>query len=243
MIKTVLIEDEVNARGSLRKILKLIAPNIEIIGETGYVKEAVKMINTLKPKLIFLDIKLEDGIGFDILKQLEYTSFKIIFTTAYNEYAIKAFKYSATDYLLKPINPLELKSALERAIISLNKETKHDKLLNVLKYNIEENDKKIVLKTTNNQHIVLVKDIIRLEADTAYTTFYVNNNKITVSKNLKYYQEILDDGFIRCHQSHLVNNLHIIGVHKKEFIKMSNEELIPISLRKKNEIIQQIKTF
>lgn len=243
MIDTIIIEDEINARGVLKKMIALIDNRVNIIAETGYVRDGIKLINDKKPKLVFLDIQLEDGIGFDILKRLDTLDFKVIFTTAYDEYALKAFKYSATDYLLKPINPIELGGALERAIEDIEKEQLQNELLNVLKHNIDNNDdKKIVLKTLNNQHIVSTKDIIRLEADSAYTIFNTTTDKIVVSKNLKYYQDILGDSFVRCHQSHLVNKIHITGITKKQFITMTNTDVIPISTRKKTEIIKEIKS-
>lgn len=241
MIKAILIEDEVNARSSLRKMLNLIEPSIKIVGETGYVNEAIQLINNNKPQLVFIDIQLEDGTGFDILKQLNHLSFKIIFTTAYNQYAIKAFKYSAIDYLLKPIHPEELKQALTRTILSIKKDEVTLNYVDILKHNIKEKDKKIVLKTANNQHIIYIKDIIRLQAEAAYTTFITNSGKVMVSKNLMYYQNILGPTFLRCHQSHLVNKKHVSSIHKSDFVKMINDDLVPISTRKKTEILKKIQ--
>ena len=240
MIRTLLIEDEINARGSLRKMLKIIEPTIEIVGETGYIKEAIKLIETLQPDLIFLDIRLDDGIGFDIL-ELNSISSKIIFITAYNQYAVKAFKFSAIDYLLKPINPEELQQALERAIKAIERDISHKNLLKILKHNIEEKDKKIVLKTSNNQYIVSIKDIVRLEADAAYTLFITTEGKIMTSKNLKYYEDILDENFIRCHQSHLISKYHIHSVQKGRSIVMTNTDSVPISTRKRTQVLELIK--
>ncbi len=239
MIKTILIEDELNVREGLKKMLKIIAPNIDIIGETAYVKQAIDLIKDKKPDLIFLDIELEDGTGFDILEQLKETNFNIIFTTAYNQYAIKAFKFSAIDYLLKPIDPLELENAIQRAQKQINHNTEHQELLSVLKNNIEKKETKIVLKTTEQRYIFDIKDIIHLIADGAYTVFVTLNNKIIVSKNIKYYQGILDENFIRCHQSHLINKKHVKLIKGNDLI-MINDDVIPISTRKKTEIINLI---
>lgn len=237
MIKTLIIEDEINPRQVLVKMLKVIEPDIEIIGETGFVSEAVKMINTLKPDLLFLDIELEDGSGFDILKQIETFSAKIIFITAYNQYAINAFKYSAVDYLLKPIDPIDLQEAVKRAKKSINNETEHKELLVLLKNNINKKGQKIVLKTSEQRYVISVNDIIRLEADGAYTLFITNDQKIIISKNIKYYQELLDGSvFIRCHQSHLINKNHIKGINNSGKLIMSNNDLVSISSRKKSEI-------
>ncbi len=243
MIKTILIEDELNVRAALKKMLHIIEPNIQIIAETGYVSEALTLIKSKKPDLVFLDIELEDGNGFDILKQLETIDFKVIFTTAYNQYAINAFKFSAIDYLLKPIDPTELQDAVKRAILSIKSKTEHQNLLKVLKDNIEKKEQKIVLKTTEQRHIILIKDIIRLEADGAYTIFICKNQKLIISKNLKYYQDLLTDDFVRCHQSHLINIKHILSIERNEKLKLSNNDLVPISIRKKTEIHKIISSL
>ncbi|MCF6350788.1 MAG: LytTR family DNA-binding domain-containing protein [Flavobacteriaceae bacterium] len=239
MIKVIIIEDEINVRAGLKKMLKILEPTLKIVAETGFVNQAIQQIKKEKPDLIFLDIKLEDGTGFDILKQLKNIDFKIIFTTAYNEYAVNAFKFSAVDYLLKPIDPIELQGAIKRALFNIGNEKEHQDLLAVLKNNLVTKVQKIVLKTTKQHYIIYVKDIINLKADGAYTHFITTNKKITVSKNLKYYQDLLSTTFIRCHQSHLVNSKHIMGLNK-ECLQMSNHSLIPISTRKKAEIIKLI---
>lgn len=237
MIKTIIVEDEINASASLEKMLAIENSNIKIIAKTGFVREAVALIKSKNPHLIFLDIQLEDGTCFEILKQFDIINFKIIFTTAHSEYAINAFKFSAIDYLLKPIDPLELKEALKRVTKTIKNETEHKELLGVLNNNIE---KKIVLKTTEQRYIFNLNEIIRLEADGAYTLFVTSTNKVIVSKNLKYYQELLDSTFLRPHQSHLVNSKHIIKINDKGELLLSNNDLIPISTRKKAEIIQFI---
>lgn len=243
MITAILIEDELNARASLRKMLHIIEPDIKIVAETGFIKEAIDSIHQLKPQFVFIDIELEDGTGFDILKQLNNVNPKIIFTTAYNQYAIQAFKYSAIDYLLKPIDPEDLTKAISRAKADLHKEQQHKETLAVLKNNLEAKEKNIILKTNENQYVIPVKHIIRLQADASYTTFTTINRKIVVSKNLKFYQDLLGNNFMRCHQSHLVNSTHIKSLQKSEFIEMSNQELVPISTRKKTEITKIINNL
>jgi len=237
MIKTIIIEDEVNVRNALRKMLTILEPSINVIAETGYVKDAVKLIKTEKPDLVFLDIELEDGTGFDVLRQLD-VDFSIIFTTAYNQYAINAFKFSAIDYLLKPLDPTELQESIVRAKQQIKNKKEHKELLNSLLNNIEKKEKKIVLKTTEQHFVFYVKEIIRLEADGAYTIFVTKNKKIIISRNIKYYQDILGDGFVRCHQSHLVNLKYILSMNKNGFLQLSNNELIIVSTRKKSEVIR-----
>ncbi len=241
MIRAIIIEDEVNIREGLKKLIKLTAQEVEIIAETAYVKEAVQLINQEKPDLIFLDIELEDGNGFDLLQQINFRNLKIIFTTAYNQFAIKAFKYSAIDYLLKPIEIDELDAAIKNATSLILNEKEHQYLLGMLNNTIEKEEEKIVLKTTEKRFLVKIKDIIYIEADGAYAHFYTLDAKITSSKNLKYYQDLLDDGvFMRCHHSFLVNLKHIKGIEKNKELKLTNAHLIPISARKKAEIIAKI---
>lgn len=236
MIKTILIEDEINAREALTKMLKIIEPKIQIIAETGFVSEAVNLIKDQKPDLVFLDIQLEDGTGFDLLKQLDSIDFKIIFTTAYNQYAINAFKFSAVDYLLKPTDPIDLKEAINRALSLIYSEKEHQNLVEILKNNETSKNKKIVLKTTQQRYVLNINDIIHLKADGAYTIFKTAQQKIIVSKNLRYYQDLLNTHFVRCHQSHLINLKQVKGINKKGFLIMSNQDEIPVSSRKKSEI-------
>ncbi len=241
MIRTIIIEDELNVRSGLKKMFSILEPTIEIIGETGFVKEGISLIETMKPDLVFMDVELEDGTCFDLLNQLEQLDFQIIFTTAYNQYAITAFKYSAVDYILKPVDPSELKGAIARALDNIKHKTEHQELLNVIKNNLEEDDKKIILKTTEQHYVISTKDIIHLQAGGAYTIFITTDKKIIVSKNIKHYQEILGEDFIRCHQSHLVQKRHIVGFDKNGFLQMNNDDLVAVSTRKKSEIVKMIK--
>ncbi len=236
----IIIEDEILVSNALEKMLTLIDPTIKIVGVASHVEDAVEKITTLQPDIVFLDVELEDGTGFDILKKLDSTKFKIIFTTAYNQYAINAFKYSAVDYLLKPIDPTDLQDALIRAKTAISNAKEHQKLLTVLNENLEKKEKKIVLKTSDQQFVMKVEDIIHLEADGAYTNFVSSKLKVIISKNIKFYQNLLDDNFIRCHQSHLINIKHVLGI-KNGQLRMSNGDMIPISTRKKSSILGMIK--
>ncbi len=233
MIRTILIEDEINAREALKKMLQIIEPTIEIVAETGYVSDALSLIKLKKPDLVFLDIQLEDGTGFDLLKQLDTIKFKIIFTTAYHQYAINAFKFSAIDYLLKPIGPLDLKEAINRAINIIDTEKDHHNLVEIIKNNEASKNKKIVLKTTEQRYILNINDIIHLKADGAYTIFKTINQKIIVSKNIQFYQDLLGADFTRCHQSHLVNLKQVEAFSKNGMLIMNNNDEIPVSSRKK----------
>lgn len=237
MIKTLIIEDEKNTLEVLKKMLRFVNTDLKIVGETGFVKEATTLIRNLQPQLVFMDIELEDGTGFDVLKNIEKPNFKVIFTTAYNQYAIKAFKFSAVDYLLKPIDPEELQNAVERAISSINEKENYQELLAQINQKATNN---IVLKTAKQRHIIPLKSIIRLEADGAYTIFITETKRLIISKNLKYYQELLGKDFIRCHQSHLVQKQCVKSIDNNHNLHLSNGEIIPISRRNKTEILEML---
>ncbi len=236
-MKTLIVEDEVDARKVLKFLLEQYFPDIDIIGEAASVSKAHELILKEKPDLVFLDVRLEDGSGFELLESLDQIDFQIIFTTAYDDYAIKAIKFAATDYLLKPINPEEFKTAVEKAI------TKMQLFADYLKK--EQNTKEdltISVKTAQQTYFVPIKDIIRLEADGSYTSIMTKDGQIIASKNLKFYEKILPgDTFIRTHQSHLVNKKCIKGIDKNGKLKLSNNDLVPISFRKKSVVRNLLK--
>lgn len=239
MIKTIIIDDEPKIRKGLKIMLNRHHPELEIIAEAGNVEDGVEKIATMSPKLVFLDIELSDGYSFEILNQLEKINFQIIFITAYDQYAIKAFKYSAVDYLLKPIEPSELANAIARAQknISTVPESISPKI-DLLKENLT-GLKKIILKTAKKYYIVKVASIIRCQADQSYTTFYIEDtDPIMVSKPLKEYEELLPQNlFLRVHQSHLVNKNKVVGYNKEGFIELENSQTIPVSSRKKELVL------
>jgi len=244
-MKAIIIEDEENAQEALVNMLGLIKINIEILGLAKNVNEAVELINNNKNvDVVFLDIHLKNGTGFDVLEGLIDFSGKVIFTTAYDNYAIKAFKYSAFDYILKPINPKELIATVSELNKEVVKTIKYNEMLKVYKQqktgdNVES---KIVLKTLNDQYIIYIKDIIRCESEGAYTKFILKNKTYLTSKNLKYYDEILSEhNFIRTHQSHLVNSVYILRVNSNNFLELKDNTQVPISARKKTLVNRQIK--
>lgn len=242
MLKAVIIDDESNARESIANLSRLTQSEIEIVGEAGGVASGLEEIINTKPDLVFLDIQLEDGTGFEILEQIGKIDFHIIFITAFNEYAIKAFKFAAIDYLLKPINPKEFKAAIDQFVNLQEKEDIESKLTAYLSH-IKESaaeHKKIILKTAESIHIVKVQDIIRCEADKGYTEFFLRDgHKILVSKGLKEYDELLGDfGFIRTHQSHLINLDYIASFEKADggYILMTDKSTVPVSSRKREYV-------
>lgn len=241
----VIIEDEKNAQEALINLLGLIDSKIKILGTAENVLEAIELINKTKPNILFLDIHLKHGTGFDVLKELNDFKGKLIFTTAFEKYAMKAIKHSAFDYLLKPIIPSELKKIINDVDKELIKDTKYQEMLNVFNHNkVKDRDPKIILKTLNNQYVLTISDIIRCESEGAYTKFFVQGKNYLTSKNLKYYDEILTEHqFIRTHQSHLINSKHILRINNNGFIEMKNGTLVPISARKKAAVNKQLKSI
>lgn len=244
-MNVVIVEDEINAQEALANILGLINKSIKIKGFAKNVPDAIALVNKAKPDVVFLDIHLKNGTGFDVLEGLDNFTGKIVFTTAYENYAIKAFKFSAFDYILKPINPQELATTINELSKEVKKDVKYQEMLSVLKGNREKNSEpQIVLKTINNQYVINVKDIIRCESEGAYTKFFLKNKTHLTSRNLKYYTEILMEyGFIRTHQSHLVNSRYILRINSKNFVELKDLTQIPISARKKTEVNKQMKAL
>jgi two-component system LytT family response regulator len=242
-MKTVIIDDEINARQTIRKMIDQECEGVDVIGEAGDVKNGLQIINNYKPDVVLLDIQLPDGSGFDLLDKLENYDFKLIFITAFEEYAVKAFKFSSIDYLLKPFDPDEVKKSITRAKEVMAKEDTQLKLNAFLSNieNISKEVKKIVLKTSESIHLVNVQDIIRCQADCNYTYFYLyGGKKLVVSKTLKEFDTMLTPyGFFRVHQSHLVN-LNYLDHFKKENenIVLKDQTSVPVSHRKKEQLIQ-----
>ncbi len=241
-MKAVIVEDMPDARTLLKKDLIRIFPEMEIIGEAESVISAAKMLNTLKPDLVFLDIMLGDGTGFDLLQILPEKKFKLIFVTASDEYAIRAFKYAAVDYLLKPINSDELKIAVERAVEQISHSDESINLLNETISKPDELPKRISLHTLEKIIVVEIKDIIHCQAEANNTIFYLKDRpKVFVTKTLKNFDKILKPhGFLRVHQSHLVNTNYIHAFLKKDggYLKMVNDDEVPVSVRKKSEVME-----
>lgn len=240
MISIAVIDDEQKARETILTILGMSKIDIEVAGEADSVKAGYELIMTKHPDLVLLDITLVDGTGFDLLRKFEKIYFKVIFITAHEEYALMAFKFSALDYILKPLTAGDLLKAIEKA----NESKLHDETelkITTFLSNLEK-IKKIVLRTNESIHIIPIKNIIRCEADVNYTTFYIENgDNLLVSKTLKDYAEMLEpSGFFRTHQSHLVNLDHIIRYDKTEggHLVMVDDSIVPVSSRKKDELFK-----
>ncbi|MCB0496010.1 MAG: response regulator transcription factor [Cyclobacteriaceae bacterium] len=242
MIDAILVEDQPTIREGLKNMLALYASNITIIGEAESVKTGTNLINAVNADLLFLDIEMKDGNAFDLIKSLTDPIPHIIFVTAHDKYAVDAFKLSAVDYLLKPIDKDDLLNAIEKVKFKIQHQ--RNDYLQVLVENIASVKKKIVLKDVDNIHVVEVVDIIRCEAEGSYTIFHTKENrKIVISKTLKEYDMLLSPyGFIRVHHSHLVNVNEIKRFNKTQEhqVVMSNGDKLPVSFRKKDQLIQRL---
>jgi two-component system LytT family response regulator len=246
MIRAIIIEDEKMSREALYRMLEKYCPTVEVIAEADGYRKGVEEIRKHHPDVIFLDIQMPDGSGFRVLEEFEEIDFEIIFTTAFDQFAIKAIKYSALDYLLKPIIPEDLIEAVKRV--------EKKKAENIRRKNLETGNKdlrlqeernpKIVLSTSEMIHVINVNDIIRCESDNYYTYFYfIDGRKLLVSKTLKENEELLAQyNFIRPHKSHLVNIKYIKSYIRQEggYILMNDGTKIPVSRRKKDKIIEII---
>lgn len=249
MTRAVIIDDESRSRETLQEMLKLYCPSIEVVAEGMDVQSGVSVIRSHKPSLVFLDIKMPDGSGFDVLRQLMPINFKLIFITAYEEYAIKAFKFNAIDYITKPMDPDELQQAVEKATKTLDAENINGRLVQMLddysKPSTPEN-RKLVLKTAEAIHILNTDDIVRCESDSNYTIFIMKNDeKIMISKSIKEYADFLEDhDFFRVHQSHLINLNYLKRFKKDELVCILNDNTeVPVSFRKRNELLRILKSL
>ncbi len=243
MLRAVIIDDIETIRKKNSAIIKSNCPNISIIGQAESVESGIAIIKKLSPDLVFLDVEMPDGTGFDLLQKLKPLTFKVIFITGFEDFAIKAFRFSAIDYLLKPLDTGELIEAVKKVEDSLNKEV-FDMKINNLFSNLErpKNLQKLILKTAEKIYSVNIQDIVNCESEKNYTTFYfINAPKLVVSTNLKEYESMLTPfNFFRTHQSHLINMTyfdHFIKTDGGNTIVMKNKTSIPLSVRKKEEFL------
>lgn len=246
MIKAIIVEDEKMSRETLRRMLDKYCPAVEVVAEADGYRKGMEEIRKNPPDVVFLDIQMPDGSGFRLLEEIGEISFEVIFTTAFDQFAIKAIKYSALDYLLKPIIPQDLIDAVER-VEKRKEQARKRKNLDLLAQNLKTEDEfrnKIVLSTSDMVHVIHVDDIIRCESDNYYTYFYFRDGrKLLVSKTLKENEELLSHhNFIRPHKSHLVNVKYIKNYirHEGGYILMTDGSKVPVSRRKKDKIMEII---
>ncbi|MBL7912350.1 MAG: response regulator transcription factor [Bacteroidia bacterium] len=244
-MKALVIDNEKNIRETVVDLISAFCPQITSIAQADGVVNGLKKIHEIDPDIVFTDVEMEDGTGMDMLSKLSEIKFQVIFITAHNKYAIDAFKFSAIDFLTKPINPDDLAKSVQKAEQSVKKRSYLEQVAVMNEKNISINEKKIVLKELDVIHVLKLKDLICCEASGIYTTFYINNSKqIVVSKNLKEYEDILEPfGFLRIHNTFLINAHKIEKFEKSDggFVVMEGGQKIPVSQRKRDVLIDFLK--
>lgn len=245
-MKSVIIDDEAKARSALRLSLQIFCPSVEVIGEADGVNSGWDIIKEKKPQLVFLDIHINGGIGFELLDKFEEPKFKVIFITAYDEFAIKAFRYNAIDYLLKPIDPEELVDAVKKISQQEKSDILTEQINNLLEVSQKKVFDKIALTTSEGTSFLKLKDIIKLVSDGSYTTFHTHSGEeITVSRGIKEYETLLpSDTFCRIHQSYIVNIDFVKKILKEDggYVLLESDDKVPISRRKKNDLMELMKS-
>lgn len=245
-MRILVVDDEERARAGIVQVVKLYCQEVQTIYEADGLKAAREIIDNEKLDAILLDIQLKDGNGFELTKRIGELNIPLIFITAHEEYAIKAFKISAMNYLLKPIDPDELIQTLEKIALQKQKSNIEEKLSVLLEFSLKNKEvpRRIVLRTSESIYVVETKDIVYCEADKNYTTFYLlNRPKILVSGNIGEYEELLQSElFLRVHQSFLLNLAFIERFEKGEGgqVVTSTGANIPVSSRKKDQLMQYL---
>lgn len=250
MINAIVIDDESRGRESLKKLLeKYCGDDVKVLGLGDSVAVAKKLVEMHQPDLVFLDIRMPMGDGFSLLESYDDVPFDVIFTTAYDQYALKAFRFSAIDYLLKPIDIQELKEAVEKIKKKREvSEEENQQRFSALKENLRtKNFDKIALPTTDGYSFVKREDIIRLEANGNYTAFYLKDKtKYLITRTLKYYDQMLNDyGFYRIHKSHLVNLRYVTKFIKgrQGYVETINGDRLEVSTRKREELLKALTSM
>lgn len=246
-MKIIIVDDEASVRNSISAILRESFPSVEIVAEAGSVEEGYKKILEYQPDLLFLDVEMPDGTGFDLLNRLKPSSinFRLIFITAHQEYAMQAIRVSALDFVLKPFDREDIYRAVEKAEGIINIEEEQLKL-KALRDNLEGRKvlKRLVLHTAENIHIVSISDILRAEAESNYTHFFMKGgSKILVSRTIKEFDNLLSgSGMIRVHQSHLVNIIFVDRFVKRDggYLVLKDNTKIPVSQNLRKQVIQAI---
>lgn len=246
MIKALIIDDEPSAVNTLTLMLHYYAPEIKELKSTTYPHEGLQLIKSYQPSLVFLDIQMPYMSGLDLLKQLPRIDFGIIFTTAYDQYAIDAIRFSALDYLLKPLDGDELRKAIDR-FIGKSASSADQALYNNFLHNIstDKKDFKLALPSTEGTYFFLPEEIIRLEGENNYTRFFFTSKKpMLVPRTLKEFEEILSGhGFIRVHRSHLVNKKYVTNSLPDGWLEMSDQSKVEISRRRRKEVMEALKSY
>ncbi|MBP7555151.1 MAG: response regulator transcription factor [Chitinophagaceae bacterium] len=244
MLTAIIVDDEISNIENLTILLKKYCPAISVAGTASNAEQALLLIREIKPALLFLDIQMPGKNGFDLLKEISTPDFEVIFVTAYDQYAIQAIKFSAIDYLLKPVNINELVNAVDRAVVAAQKKKHNERLENLIHSISNKNQLRIAIVSNKETIFLSPETILFCKSDNNYTTFYLKGGqKYISSKPIFEYEELLSNhGFTRCHQSYLVNSLFI-----KSWIKVDGDRLlmeddheIPVARNRKEKVKEAI---
>jgi two-component system LytT family response regulator len=246
MIQAIIVDDEPGSVFTLQKLIESYCPAVQVAATANNIETAATLIRHQLPDLLFLDIEMPRGNGFDLLEMLRPVHFEVVFVTAFNEYSVKAFKYSALDYLLKPISITDLQEAVEKATRRVHEKNVHLRIENLL-HNLSGKNmmlQKITLPTQQGLLFVPVNNIIRCEASRNYTYIFLNNGeKVVVSRTMKEYEELLPvELFCRVHHAHLINLNYVKKYHKGRggYVEMDDGASIEVSVRKKEEFMAKV---
>ncbi len=243
MIRAIIIDDEYDSRSTIFNILQNYCNNITVAGQASGVSDGLMMIMAEKPDVVFLDIQMADGTGFDLLEKIPQIDFQIIFITAFDQYALKAIKFSAIDYILKPVDPHQLVEAVGKIRKKTPDFQEINKKINILLRN-RNNFERITLPTFEGFKFINIKDIIRCESENNYTHFHLNTGEdILVTRTLKEYEETLSDlDFVRVHQSHLINLRYVDRYIKGDggTVVMADGAEVEVSRRRKEDFLNMM---
>lgn len=237
----IILEDDLASAQFVQEVMTTNFPEVKVLARTASIEEGKKLLSQLQPDFVVLDINLNDGDAFELLSEIENITFKILFITAHNKYAVEAFKFSALDFLLKPLSPKTLIASLKKIIGELENEAYHNQL-EVFFHNFKTSgmDKKLVLKNLDAVHVVDLADIVYIKSDNNYSTFFLSDNrKVLISQTLKSFDKKLDGlYFFRCHQSYLINLNCIRSIDKKnDTVKLVNDISLPVAQSKRKILI------
>lgn len=247
LIRTVIVDDDKSSLLTLQSLLEKHFPEVSIIGTAMTVRDAIGLIDNSKPQMVFLDVNLPDGEGFDVMENVSFRDFQVIFVTAFDKYAVRAFEFSALHYIVKPANVEGLKTAFDRYKETREKEGDIGDRISVLRESLKSGQEKIIIPSSEGLNIVKLGDVVRLEADDVYTTFYLSNGqKFVASKSMNNYEKILEDlPFSRVHSKHLINLMYV-----KRYLKgkggsviMEDNSEVEVSVRKKSDFLEKLKSF
>lgn len=246
-IKSIIVDDEKHGRENLAGLLKEYCPGVILVGEANSARSAIQLIKKEEPQLVFLDIEMPEENGFQLLEHFADINFEVIFVTAYDNYAIKAIRFSAADYILKPINYNELKTAVAKVTTRIQKKEENRRIRELNRNILQPDNPRIGLPTNDRIEFVEVKNIVHCKGESNYTHIYLHGKKhLLVAKTLVEFEDLLKEySFVRTHKSHLVNLKHVAAYSKTDggTLELSNGDRILISRRRKDDVLQMLKTL